>query len=49
MALKGFRPRVLKQYLKQKSESTANDRYPLVILDDAGWHTQDVAAEFDNL
>jgi hypothetical protein len=40
---------VLKQYLKQISAFTANDRYPMVILDGAGWHTQDVAAEFDHL
>ncbi|UAL41447.1 IS630 family transposase [Shewanella inventionis] len=39
----------MRQHLKQISEATANDRYALVILDGAGWHTQDVAAEFDNL
>jgi len=39
----------MRQHLKQISEATANDRYALVILDGAGWHTEDVAADFDNL
>ena len=39
----------MRQHLKQISEATANDRYALVIMDGAGWHTEDVAAEFDNL
>ena len=39
----------MRQHLKQISEATANERYALVILDGAGWYTQDLAGEFDNL
>ncbi|WP_404948396.1 transposase [Shewanella sp. SR44-3] len=39
----------MRQHLKQISEAKANDRYALVILDGAGWHTQVVATEFDHL
>ncbi|AZG37368.1 IS630 family transposase [Shewanella psychromarinicola] len=37
------------QHLKQISEATHSDRYALVIIDGAGWHTDDIAKEFSNL
>lgn len=37
------------QHLKQISEKTPIGRYAVVIMDGAGWHTDDIASEFDNL
>jgi len=37
------------QHLKQISEKTPIGSYAVVIMDDAGWHTDDIASEFDNV
>ncbi|RLV58776.1 IS630 family transposase [Parashewanella curva] len=39
----------MSQHLKQISQATAPERYALVIMDGAGWHTADITEEFDNL
>ncbi|MGL4835627.1 MAG: transposase [Shewanella sp.] len=39
----------MRQHLKQISEATHSDRYTLVIIDGAEWHTDDIAKNFDNL
>ncbi|MDP2562013.1 IS630 family transposase [Psychrobium sp. 1_MG-2023] len=36
------------QHLSQISEKTEAGRYAVVIMDGAGWHTDDIAFEFDN-
>ncbi len=40
---------VMKLHLAQISQSTLPGRYALVVMDGAGWHTTNVANEFDNL
>jgi transposase len=40
---------VMRQHLQQISQATARGRHALVIMDGAGWHTKDIADEFDNL
>lgn len=35
--------------VKQISEAIHSDRYALVIIDGAGWHTDDIAKHVDNL
>ncbi|MDP2559924.1 IS630 family transposase [Psychrobium sp. 1_MG-2023] len=37
------------QHLSQISEKTEAGRYAVLIMDGAGWHTDDIAFEFDNL
>ncbi|PTA51512.1 hypothetical protein C9I43_13930 [Shewanella morhuae] len=39
----------MRQHLTQISEATDSDRYALVIIDGASWHTDDIAKEFSNL
>jgi len=39
----------MKQHLQQISEVTEPGRHALVIMDGAGWHTDDIAYGIDNL
>ena len=38
---------VMKKHLAQISAATAKGRFALVVMDGAGWHTDDIADEFD--
>jgi len=40
---------IMKQHLQQISDRTQPGRYAVVIMDGAGWHTDDIAREFNNL
>ena len=40
---------VMKQHLKQISEATEEGHHAVIIMDGAGWHTNDIADEFTNL
>tara|TARA_R110002050_G_scaffold80451_1_gene172059 strand:- start:2513 stop:2941 length:429 start_codon:yes stop_codon:yes gene_type:complete len=40
---------VMKLHLQQISKATPKGRYAVVVMDGAGWHTQELADEFDNL
>lgn len=40
---------VMKAHLQQISENTKADRHAVVIMDGAGWHSDDIDAEFNNL
>lgn len=40
---------VMKKHLAQISAATAEGRFAVVIMDGAGWHTDDIADDFDNL
>ncbi|HDY7777641.1 hypothetical protein D8T45_24280 [Vibrio vulnificus] len=37
------------EHLKQLSVVTEKGRHAVVIMDDAGWHTNDIAEPFDNV
>ena len=39
----------MKQHLQQISAATPTGRYAVVIMDGAGWHTNDIADAFNNL
>ncbi|GEA49904.1 hypothetical protein VIN01S_07080 [Vibrio inusitatus NBRC 102082] len=36
-------------HLKQISSATDKGRHAVVIMDGAGWHTEDIANEFENV
>lgn len=40
---------MMKKHLAQLSAATAKGRFAVVIMDGAGWHTDDIADDFDNL
>lgn len=40
---------IMKKHLEQISNATAPDRYALVIVDGASWHSNDLETEFKNL
>ena len=40
---------IMRSHLQQISDRTPIDRYALVIMDGAGWHTEDIASVFNNL
>ena len=40
---------IMHLHLQQVSDRTANDRHAIVIMDGAGWHTDDLANDFNNL
>ena len=40
---------IMHSHLEQISTSTVEGRYAVVIMDGAGWHTEDIDTEFDNL
>ncbi|WP_428759241.1 transposase [Vibrio atlanticus] len=35
-------------HLEQISKASEKERYAVVIMDGAGWHTDDIAREFNN-
>ncbi|MBD1559672.1 IS630 family transposase [Vibrio sp. S9_S30] len=37
------------EHLKQISEKTQSGRHAVVIMDGAGWHTEDIVSQFDNV
>jgi len=39
----------MRQHLKQISQATPAGRHAVVIMDGAGWHTDDTALTFDNI
>ncbi|MCP5002466.1 MAG: IS630 family transposase, partial [Planctomycetes bacterium] len=39
----------MKQHLKQISEATEEGYHAVILIDGAGWHTNDIADEFTNL
>ena len=39
----------MKQHLRQISEATEEGHHGVIIMDGAGWHTNDIADEFSNL
>lgn len=39
----------MKQHLKKISEATEEEEHAVIIMDRAGWHTNDIADEFSNL
>jgi len=39
----------MRQHLKQISQTTKEGRHAVVIMDGAGWHTNDTALSFDNI
>ena len=39
----------MQRHLKQIADITEPDRHAVVIMDGAGWHTDDIAAEFENV
>ena len=39
----------MRQHLKQISQATIKGRHAVVIMDGAGWHTDDTALAFDNV
>lgn len=39
----------MKKHLAQISAATAKGRYAVVVMDGAGWHTDDIADDFENL
>ncbi len=39
----------MKQHLKQISEATEEGYHAVILMDGAGWHTNDIADEFTNL
>lgn len=39
----------MRLHLQQIAAITEPDRHAVVIMDGAGWHTDDIAAEFDNV
>ncbi len=40
---------VMRQHLQQISMATPSGRYAVVIMDGAGWHTNDIAEDLENL
>lgn len=40
---------MMEQHLIQISDKTRSGRHAVVIMDGAGWHTEDIASELDNL
>ncbi len=40
---------IMVEHLKQISEVTEKGRHAVVIMDGAGWHTEDIADEFENI
>ncbi len=40
---------IMRSHLQQISDKTPIDRHAIVIMDGAGWHTDDIAVEFTNL
>lgn len=40
---------IMYSHLQQISASTASERHAVVIMDGAGWHTEELACDFDNL
>ena len=40
---------MMKKHLAQISAATATIRFAVVVMDGAGWHTDDIADDFDNL
>jgi len=40
---------IMKTYLLQISKATASKRHAVVIMDDAGWHTDNIEAGLDNV
>ena len=40
---------IMTQHLEQISAKTKPGRYAIVIMDGAGWHTDDIAKDFNNL
>ena len=40
---------IMSQHLKLISQATFHDRHAVVIVDGAGWHTQDMVSCFDNV
>jgi len=45
----GINKEVMKLHLQQISKATPKGRYAVVVMDGAGWHTQELADELDNL
>lgn len=39
----------MREHLRQISAATPEERYAVVIMDGAGWHTDDIDEEFNNL
>lgn len=39
----------MRKHLQQISQRTRPGRFALVIMDGAGWHTEDTSSEFENL
>lgn len=40
---------VMRTHLQQISEKTASERHAVIIMDGAGWHTEQIADEFENI
>ena len=40
---------IMRQHLLQISHKTQQGRHAVVIMDGAGWHTDDIADDFQNL
>ena len=40
---------IMRSHLQQISDRTPIDRHAVVIMDGAGWHTEDIASDFKNL
>ncbi len=40
---------IMIDHLKQISSATDKGRHAVVIMDGAGWHTEDIANEFENV
>ena len=39
----------MKEHLAQIYRATASDRYAVIIMDGAGWHSDDIDAGFNNI
>jgi transposase len=40
---------IMIEHLRQISASTEKGRHSIVVMDGAGWHTEDIASEFENV
>ncbi|CAM3885162.1 hypothetical protein VA7868_02117 [Vibrio aerogenes CECT 7868] len=40
---------IMIEHLRQISAITEKGRYSVVVMDGAGWHTEDIACEFENV
>ncbi len=40
---------IMQQHLDLKSKRKASERHAVVIMDSAGWHTDDIAKDFTNM